>query len=94
MTPAEENMAQLLDSIAGRKPMRRGTSAIQQEAAPPVRHVDDSTEALRALMDHIYLSYTPSADPTRLAIADAIARHLGAEYPASHGVQHQSIKAA
>jgi len=43
----------------------------------------DSDAALRALMEKIHRSYTPS-DKSRAEIADAIARHLGIDYPSLH----------
>jgi len=95
-TPAEENMDRLLDALAGkpRMPLRRAGSDSAEPLAQyrsPVIDAStgaggsiDSEESLRALMDTIHRSSTPSTDPKRLAIADAIARYLGIDCPALH----------
>ena len=70
-------------------PMRRAaparpTRATSKAHAGVTGAPIDSDECLLALMEKIQRTYTPLTDPTRLAIADAIARHLGVEYPALH----------
>jgi hypothetical protein len=80
-TSAEVNMDWLLDSIEGRKPMRR---AVQSSTAAAPAVAIDSDEALRALMEKIHRTYTLSTDPKRLEIADAIARDLGSGHPMLH----------
>ena len=81
LTPAEVRMDWLLDSMSGRKPLRR---APQESAAAAPALAIDSDEALLALMQKIRRTYTPSTDPKRLAIADAIAQYLGVVNPAVH----------